>query len=133
DGKPVSASRCVMTEMVLPNDANGLGNLMGGRLLYWMDVCAAIAARRHADRVCVTASVDTVDFQSPIRMGEIIEIHGQVNRTWRTSMEIELNVWAQPVNGPRRKANRAFYTFVAVDEQIRPVPVRPVIPETEEE
>ena len=133
DGKPVSASHCVMTEMVLPNDTNGLGNLMGGRLLYWMDVCAAIAARRHADRVCVTASVDTVEFQSPIRMGEIIEIHGQVNRTWRTSMEVELNVWAQPVNGERRKCNRAFYTFVAVDEQVRPVSVRPVLPETDEE
>ncbi|HEX7071184.1 MAG TPA: acyl-CoA thioesterase [Rhodothermales bacterium] len=133
EGKPVSASRCVMTEMVLPNDANGLGNLMGGRLLYWMDVCAAISARRHADRVCVTASVDTVEFQSPIRVGEIIEIHGQVNRTFRTSMEVELNVWAQPVNGERRKANRAYYTFVSVDEKVRPVPVRPIIPETEDE
>ena len=133
EGKPVSASRCVMTEMVLPNDTNGLGNLMGGRLLYWMDLCAAISARRHSDCVCVTASVDTVEFQSPIRQGEIIVISGQVNRTWRTSMEVELNVWAEPLNGERRKANRAFYTFVAVDENVRPVRVRPVLPETDEE
>lgn len=133
DGKPVRHSRCVMTEMVLPNDTNGLGNLMGGRLLYLMDVCAAIAARRHADRVCVTASVDTVEFQSPIRQGEILVIEGQVNRTWRTSMEIELNVWAEPLRGERRKCNRAYYTFVAVDERARPVAVRPVVPETEEE
>lgn len=133
DGRPVSASRCVMTEMVLPNDTNGLGNLMGGRLLYWMDVCAAISARRHADSVCVTASVDTVEFQSPIRQGEIIVIHGQVNRTWRTSMEVELNVWAEPLNGERRKCNRAYYTFVSVDRDVRPRAVRPVIPETDEE
>ena len=133
DAKPVSASRCVMTELVLPNDTNGLGNLMGGRLLYWMDLCAAIAARRHAERICVTASVDTVEFQSPIRQGEVIEIHGQVNRTWRTSMEVELNVWAQPLHGERRKCNRAFYTFVAVDEQTRPTPVTPVRPETDDE
>ena len=131
--RPVSASRTVMTEMVLPNDTNGLGNLMGGRLLYWMDLCAAISARRHAGRVCVTASVDTVEFESPIRQGEVIEIHGQVNRTWRTSMEVELNVWAQPLYGDRRKCNRAFYTFVAVDEQTRPVPVRKIVTETDDE
>ena len=133
DGKPVGASRCVMTEMVLPNDTNGLGNLMGGRLLYLMDVCAAISARRHADHVCVTASVDTVEFQSPIRQGEILVIEGQVNRTWRTSLEVELNVWAEPLNQPRRKCNRAFYTFVAVDDDGAPTTVQPVLPTTEVE
>ena len=122
-----------MTEMVLPNDTNGLGNMMGGRLLHLMDVCAAIAARRHADRVCVTASVDTVEFQSPIRQGEIVIIEGQVNRTFRTSLEIELNVWAEPVNGPRRKCNRAFYTFVAVDDEAKPTKVVPLLPGSDEE
>lgn len=132
-GKPVSASRTIMTEMVLPNDTNGLGNLMGGRLLHLMDVCAAIAARRHSDHVCVTASVDTVEFQSPIRQGEIVIIEGQVNRTFRTSMEIELNVWAEPLKGPRRKCNRAFYTFVSVDDDATPTPVLPILPGSDEE
>lgn len=132
--KTVGGSRCLMTEIVLPNDTNGLGNLMGGRLLHLMDKGAAISAQRHANRVCVTASVDTVEFQSPIYLGEIVIIESQVNRTFRTSMEVELNVWAEnPRARTRRKCNRAFYTFVAVDDEGRPVPVPPISPETEEE
>jgi acyl-CoA hydrolase len=132
--KTVSQSRCEMNEMVLPNDTNGLGNLMGGRLLYYMDVCAAISAQRHANRVCVTASVDTVEFHSPIYQSEIVNIVGQVNRAFNTSMEIELNVWAEnPRAQTRRKCNRAFYTFVALDEHGKPVQVPPIHPESEEE
>lgn len=132
--KTVSRSRCVMTEIVLPNDTNGLGNMMGGRLLHLMDKAGAISAQRHANRVCVTAAVDTVEFESAIRQGEVVIIESQVNRTFRTSMEVELNVWAEnPREETRRKCNRAFYTFVAVDENIRPVPVAPIQPETEEE
>jgi acyl-CoA hydrolase len=132
--KTVQASRCVLNEIVLPNDTNNLGNLMGGRLLYLMDICAAISSQRHTNRVCVTAAVDSVEFHSPIRQGEIVFIEGQVNRTFRTSMEIELNVWAEnPIAQTRRKCNRAYYTFVAVDEENRPVPVPAVHPETEEE
>jgi len=123
-----------MTEFVLPNDTNGLGNLMGGRLLHLMDVSAAISAQRHANRVCVTAAVDTVEFHSPIRLGEVVIIESQVNRAFRTSMEVELNVWAEnPRAQTRRKCNRAFFTFVAVDDDGQPVPVPPVTPETEDE
>ncbi len=132
--KPVKASRCTMNEIVLPNDTNGLGNLMGGRLLHMMDVCAAIAAQRHAEQVSVTASVDSVEFQSPIYMGEVVVLEGQVNRAFRTSMEIEINVWAEnPRKQTMRKCNKAYYTFVAVDENGRPSKVPPSQPETDEE
>lgn len=132
--KTVEQSHCLMTEIVLPNDTNGLGNLMGGRLLHLMDISAAISAQRHANRVCVTASVDTVEFHSPIRLGEVVVIESQVNRTFRTSMEVELNVWAEnPREQTRRTCNRAFYTFVAVDDEGTPVPVPPITPETDEE
>ncbi len=129
--KTVSASRCIMTEMVLPNDTNNLGNMMGGRLMYLMDICAAISAQRHTNQVCVTAAVDSVEFESPIRHGEIVVIEGQVNRTFRTSLEIELNVWAEDaIARTRRKCNRAYFTFVAINEESRPVPVPPIVAET---
>lgn len=132
--KTVAESRCVMTEIVLPNDTNGLGNMMGGRLLHLMDKSAAISAQRHANRVCVTASVDTVEFHSPILQGEIVIVESQVNRVFRTSMEIELNVWAEnPRARTRRKCNRAFFTFVAVDDEGAPIEAPPITPETEEE
>jgi acyl-CoA hydrolase len=123
-----------MNELVLPNDTNTLGNLMGGRLLHLMDVCAAVAAMRHSNRVCVTASVDSVDFQSAIRLGEVVVLEGVVNRAFTTSMEAEINVWAEDTTtGERRKCNRAYYTFVAVDQNGRPIPVPPLAPETDEE
>lgn len=134
NGKAPSASHTIMSELVLPNDTNGLGNLMGGRLLHWMDVCAAISAQRHAGVVSVTASVDTVEFHSPILQSEIVTMQSQVNRAFRTSMEIEISVVAEnPRTGSRRKANRAFFTFVAVGADGKPTPVPPVLPETEEE
>jgi len=123
-----------MTELVLPNDTNVLGNLMGGRLLHQMDICAAITAQRHSQRVCVTASVDNVEFQSPIRMGEVVVLESHVNRAFRTSLEVEINVWAEnAMLRTRRKCNRAFFTFVAMDDDARPVEVQPLDPETEEE
>jgi len=107
---------------------------MGGRLLHLMDKCAAISAQRHANRVCVTASVDNVEFQSAIQEGEIVVIESQVNRAFRTSMEVELNVWAEdPRNETRRKCNRAFYTFVALDEEGSTVEIPSIEPETEAE
>lgn len=130
--KTVARSQCVINEIVLPNDTNNLGNLMGGRLLYLMDICAAISAQRHSNQICVTAAVDSVEFQSPIHQGEIVVIEGQVNRTFRTSMEVELNVWAEnAITETRRKCNRAYYTFVAVDENTLPIPVPPIYPETD--
>lgn len=123
-----------MNELVLPNDTNTLGNLMGGQLLHWMDVCAAIAAQRHSNRICVTASVDNVDFHSPIELGEVVVLEAFVNRAFTTSMETEINVWAEnTVTGERRKCNKAFYTFVAVDQNGRPIPVPPLKPESEKE
>ena len=122
-----------MNELVLPNDTNTLGNLMGGRLLHLMDVCAAIAAQRHSNRIVVTASVDNVDFQSAIRLGEVVVLEGKVNRAFTTSMETEINVWAEDTTtGERRKCNRAYYTFVAVDQNGRPIPVPPLAPETDD-
>lgn len=132
--KTVSQSHCVTSEIVLPNDTNNLGNMMGGRLLYLMDICAAISAQRHTNRVCVTAAVDSVDFESPIKQGEVVVIESQVNRAFTTSMEVELNVWAEnPITQRKRKCNRAYYTFVAVDENSRPTPIPQIHPETEEE
>lgn len=132
--KTVSESKCVNTEIVLPNDTNNLGNMMGGRLLHLMDICAAISAQRHTNRICVTAAVDSVEFESPIRQGEIVIIESQVNRAFRTSMEVELNVWAEnAIEQTKRKCNRAYYTFVAVDEHSRPTPIDQIAPETEEE
>lgn len=123
-----------MNELVLPNDTNSLGNLMGGRLLHFMDVCAAIAAQRHSNRTVVTASVDSVDFRSAIRLGEVVVLEATVNRAFTTSMEVEIDVWAEDTStGTRRRCNRAFYTFVAVDQSGRPIPVAPVEPETDEE
>lgn len=132
--KPVRLSRCTMNEIVLPNDTNGLGNLMGGNLMHMMDVCGAISAQRHAEQVSVTASVDSVEFQSPIYMGEVVVLEGQVNRAFRTSMEVEINVWAEnPRARTRRKCNRAYFTFVAVDDKGRPINVPPSLPETDDE
>ncbi len=132
--KSPADSRCVMNEIVLPNDTNGLGNLMGGRLLHLMDICAAIAAQRHSEQICVTASVDNVDFQSPIYMGEVVTLEAAVNRAFRTSMEIEIHVWAEnPRARTRRKANRALYTFVAVDAEGHPVEVPAIEPTTDDE
>ena len=123
-----------MTEIVLPNDTNGLGNMMGGRLLHLMDKCAAISAQRHANRVCVTAAVDSVEFQSAIKEGEVVVIESHVNRAFRTSMEVELNVWAEnPLEETERKCNRAFYTYVALDEDGSTVPVPDVDPQTDRE
>lgn len=123
-----------MTEFVLPNDTNTLGNLMGGRLLHWMDICAAMTAQRHTNRVCVTASVDSVDFRSPIHLGEIVNLESVVNRAFNTSLEVQVDVWAEnPIVGSRRKCNTAFFTFVAVDEAYTKTNVPEIVIETDEQ
>jgi acyl-CoA hydrolase len=132
--KYVSASRAEKDEIVLPNDTNTLGNLMGGRLLHWMDICAAISAQRHTHRVCVTAAVDSVEFHSPIVLGEVVKIRSQVNRVFRTSMEVEINVWAEnPSEQTVRKCNRAFYTFVAMDAENRATEAPQIVPQSDVE
>ncbi len=122
-----------MTEFVLPNDTNTLGNMMGGRLMHLMDICAAMTAQRHTRRVCVTASVDNVVFRSPIRLGEIVILESYVNRVFNTSLEIEVRVQAEnPMTGERRQANTAYFTFVAVDEQYHKTAAPPIEVETKE-
>lgn len=132
--KPASASEVTMTEMVLPNDTNTLNNLMGGRLLHWMDICAAIAAQKHSNRIVVTASVDNVSFVNPVRLGNIVTMKAKVTRAFNSSMEVFLEVWAEDIPaGIRVSTNRAFYTFVAVDQNGRPIEVPPIEPQSEEE
>lgn len=123
-----------MTEMVLPNDTNTLNNLMGGRLLHWMDICAAISAQKHSNRIVVTASVDNVSFTEPIRLGNIVTMKASVTRSFNSSMEVHLEVWAEDIPaGQRINTNKAFYTFVAVDQNGRPIEVPPLEPVTDED
>jgi len=130
--KTVAASRVRMNELVMPNDTNPLGNLMGGRLLQWMDICSAISAQRHCNRNVVTVAVDSVEFLSAIQLGEVVVIEGEVTRTFTTSMEIAMNVWAENLRtGDRRLCTTSFYTFVSVDADGKPVPVPKIIPETD--
>ena len=132
--KQVSAKETltVATHIVLPENTNTLGNLMGGQLLNWLDVASAISAHRLCKRVVVTAAVNNVSFQHPIKLGDIVVIEAKVSRSFKSSMEIYIDVWTEDrESGTRNKANEAIYTFVAVDETGRPVEVAPIIPETE--
>jgi len=123
-----------MTEMVLPNDANRLGNLLGGRLMHMIDIAAAIAASRHTNRVCVTASVDELHFHLPIRIGEVITLKASVNRAFRTSLEVGVRVSKEDLlTGKRTHTNSAYLTFVAIDDEGHPVPIPPLLPQTKEE
>lgn len=127
-------SHTIMNELVLPNDTNTLNNMMGGRLLHLMDIAAAICGQRHSNRIVVTASVDSVSFKQPIHLGDLVTIEAKVTRTFNSSMEIRLDVWAENIPaGTKVKSNEAYYTFVAVDQGGKPIPVAEVIPETEEE
>lgn len=124
----------MMTEIVLPNDTNVFGNLMGGRLMYWMDIAAAIAAQKHCNAPVVTASVDNISFENPIKLGNTVHIEAKVSRAFSTSMEIHLKVWGEDMTHQYRyKSNEAYYTFVALDPNRRPRKVPELVPETEEE
>lgn len=123
-----------MIELVLPNDANPLGTILGGKVMHLMDIAAALAASRHARRVCVTASVDSIDFLRPIKVGQAILLEAQVTDAARTSMEVMVRVYSEDLpTGERRHTATAFFTFVALDDQGRPTPVPAVIAETETE
>ena len=124
----------ISTEIILPNDTNVLGNLMGGRLLHWMDVISAISAQRHCRRVVVTASVNHVSFNYPPKLGDVITLKAQVSRSFKTSMEVFIDVTVEDHRTREViKCNEAIYTFVAVDQIGNPIEVPGVIPETEEE
>jgi len=130
--KHPSESICIMTDLVLPGETNPLNNLFGGELLARMDRAASISARRHSRRIVVTASVNHVAFNRAIPLGSVVTIEAKISRTFKTSMEVFIDVWIEDrESGIRTKANEAIYTFVAVDETGRPVEVPVVEPETE--
>jgi acyl-CoA hydrolase len=132
EAKKVSASFTIMNEIVLPNDTNIFGNLMGGRLMYWMDIAAAIASGKHCNAPVMTASVDNISFKTPIKLGNVVHIEAQITRAFNTSMEIHLKVWGEdPLHQYRYVSNEAYFTFVALDPNGKPRPVPPAVPETE--
>ena len=129
--KTPSQSRSTQTEIVLPNDTNNLKNLMGGRLLHWMDIVAAISAQRHSGKSCVTASVNNVSFGHPIPQASIVTLEANISRSFSSSMEVIIDVWIEDMqNGKKTKCNEAIYTFVAVDNMGKPTKVSAVAPET---
>jgi acyl-CoA hydrolase len=132
--KKSASSLIIMTEIVLPNDTNVFGNLMGGRLMYWMDIAAALSAQKHCNAAVVTASVDNISFESPIRLGNVVHILAKISRAFNTSMEVHLKVWGEDFTQQYKyKSNEAYFTFVALDPNGKPKPVNPLIAETAEE
>lgn len=132
--KTPADSITIMTELVLPNDTNTFGNLMGGRLMYWMDIAAAIACSKHCNAPVVTASVDNISFTSPIRLGNVVHIEAKVTRAFNTSIELHLRVWGEDIiQLYKYKSNEAYYTFVALDPNGKPRTVPQLVPTNEEE
>src|SRR5688500_1170603 len=134
EAKKASESLVIMTELVLPNDTNTFGNLMGGRLMYWMDIAAALAAMKHCGAPVVTASVDNISFEAPIKLGNVVHIEAKVSRTFNTSMEVHMKVWGEDaLHQYKYKSNEAYYTFVSLDPNGKPRAVPSMAPETESE
>lgn len=132
--KKICDSQIIMTELVLPHHTNQLGNLLGGQLMHWIDICAALSGAKHNQRVCVTASVDRIDFHHPIKLGDAVNLVASVNRVFRTSMEIGVKVFAESFKEAKRiHSNTAYLTFVAVDNEGKPTLAVEAIPESEEE
>ncbi len=133
-GRYVSESVSEYSELALPNDANSLGNLLGGKIMHLVDLAAAIAAMRHARNVVVTASMDHMDFIHPVKLGQLVRLKASVNRAFRTSMEVGVKVWMEdPVKGTVQHVSSAYLTFVAINPEGKAVPVPPAIPETVDE
>ena len=132
--RPVRESQSEMTEIVLPNDANPLGSLLGGRLMHWIDMAGAMAAHRHSRHYVVTASIDHLDFLTPVRVGDLVILQSSVNRAFHTSMEVGVKVLVENyIKGTHSHVSSALLTFVAVDREGRRLPVPPVIPESDDE
>lgn len=130
----VSESQITMTELVLPNHTNQLGNLLGGQLMHWIDICAALSAAKHSKRICVTASVDKIDFLHPVKLGDAVTLLSSVNRVFNTSMEVGVKVFAQNFKeGVVKHTNSAYLTFVSVDSEGQPVHAFEALPETNEQ
>jgi acyl-CoA hydrolase len=133
-GKPVRESMSEYSELALPNDANGLGNLLGGKVMHLVDIAGAMAAMRHARKPVVTASVDSLHFLHPVHIGELIILNSSVNRVFRTSMEVGVKVVTENLmTGERLHTCSAHLTFVALDENGTATPIPPVFPETDQE
>jgi len=133
-GRPVRESISEYFEIALPNDANPLGNLLGGRVMHLVDLAGAIAAVRHSRNVVVTASIDHMTFLHPVHIGELLILKSAVNRVFRTSMEVGVKVWVENMTtGLVRHTSSAYLTFVALDSKHNRIPIAPVIPETEED
>ncbi len=132
--RPVHESISEMTEIVLPNDANPLNALLGGRLMHWIDLAGAMAAHRHSRAYVVTASIDHLDFLVPVRVGDFVVLRSSVNRVFRTSMEVGVKVWVEYYRSEEsRHVSSAYLTFVAIDAAGNKIVVPPVVPETEDE
>jgi acyl-CoA hydrolase len=132
--RPVRNSQSEMSEVVLPNDANPLGALLGGRLMHWIDVAGALAAQRHARSYIVTASIDHMDFLTPVHVGDLVILRSTVNRAFNTSMEVGVKAFVENyITGERRVVSTAYLTFVAVDSQGRSIPVPALEPESGDE
>jgi acyl-CoA hydrolase len=134
-GKAVNESRTTFTQLVMPNDTNPLGNLMGGNIMKWMDIAGGICAAKHSGNFVVTASVDNVSFKSPVKVGDVITINAQVTRAFSTSVEVFIEVFANTMHSDIPvKSNNAYFTFVAVDSiTFKPTQIRPVVPVSEDE
>ena len=132
--KKPAESYTTMSELVLPNDTNTLGNLMGGRLMHWMDIAAAISAMKHCNCPVVTASVDNVSFANPIKLGNLLTLESKVTRAFNTSMEVYIKVWGEDLSAQYKYvSNEAYLTFVALDPNGKPRKVPELIPVTEED
>lgn len=132
--KTVKESHIIMTELVLPNHTNQLGNLLGGQLMHWIDICAALAASKHSNAVCVTASVDKIDFHLPVKLGDVVTLLASVNRTFNSSMEVGVKVYGEShVKGTKVHTNSAYLTFVKVNKEGKPEKTFEIIPETDDE
>src|SRR6201991_2525328 len=132
--KTAKESLIIMTELVLPNDTNVFGNLMGGRLMYWMDIAAALSAGKHCNAPVVTASVDNISFENPIKLGNVVHIEAKVSRAFTTSMEVHMKVWGEDLKKQiRYKSNEAYYTFVSLDDNSMPQAVPQLNAESEDE
>lgn len=133
--KRVEESRTTMTELIMPNDTNPLGNLMGGNLMRWMDIAGGICAAKHCEAHVVTASVDHVSFQNPIKLGNVISVNATVTRAFKTSLEVYLEVYAADITGANTiKSNHAYMTFVALDQEtMKPKYVPELLPVSSEE
>src|SRR5579871_6027370 len=134
NARAVASSQSEMTEIILPNDTNTLGNLLGGRLMHFIDLVGAMAAYRHARTHVVTASMDHIDFIAPVHVGDLLILKSTVNRAFRTSMEVGVKVWVEnTIAGTHGHVASAYLTFVAIDSQGRRVPVPGLEPESEQE